>query len=129
MFGPENYGLTNEELHLCDMLITIPTSPEYSSLNLSHAVSILCYSAFNNTQEKQYLHQPASFEIKEQLKISFSEYIDKFYDKNKQSIPISTFHNIIGRSRITEGEARNLIGAFKAWKFHVDQLEKNNNNK
>ncbi|MBV8055081.1 MAG: RNA methyltransferase [Deltaproteobacteria bacterium] len=43
IFGPEDRGLTNEELKLCQRLITIPTAPEYPSLNLAQAVMIVAY--------------------------------------------------------------------------------------
>ncbi len=43
VFGPEDCGLTNEELKLCQRLITIPTAPEYPSLNLAQAVMIMAY--------------------------------------------------------------------------------------
>jgi len=46
LFGHEDTGLSNEEVHLCQMLMTIPSSPRYRSLNLSHAVMILCYELF-----------------------------------------------------------------------------------
>jgi tRNA (cytidine32/uridine32-2'-O)-methyltransferase len=43
VFGPEKYGLTNAYLDLCDTLLTIPTNPDFSSLNLGMAVQILTY--------------------------------------------------------------------------------------
>ncbi|HUY28942.1 MAG TPA: RNA methyltransferase [Candidatus Binataceae bacterium] len=43
VFGPEDRGLTNRELKLCNRLITIPTAPEYPSLNLAQAVMIVAY--------------------------------------------------------------------------------------
>jgi tRNA/rRNA methyltransferase len=46
LFGPEDTGLANEELHYCHTVVTIPTSQEFRSLNLSHAVMILCYEIF-----------------------------------------------------------------------------------
>jgi tRNA/rRNA methyltransferase len=46
LFGPEDMGLANEELRLCHAVVTIPTSREFTSLNLSHAVMILCYEIF-----------------------------------------------------------------------------------
>jgi tRNA/rRNA methyltransferase len=42
LFGPENWGLTNKELPLCQALVTIPTA-ECASLNLAQAVLILAY--------------------------------------------------------------------------------------
>jgi tRNA/rRNA methyltransferase len=46
LFGPEDTGLANEELRLCHAVVTIPASREFTSLNLSHAVMILCYEIF-----------------------------------------------------------------------------------
>jgi tRNA/rRNA methyltransferase len=46
LFGPEDTGLANEELRLCHAVVTIPTAREFTSLNLSHAVMILCYEIF-----------------------------------------------------------------------------------
>jgi tRNA/rRNA methyltransferase len=43
VFGPEDCGLTNEELKFCQRLITIPTAPAYPSLNLAQAVMIVAY--------------------------------------------------------------------------------------
>jgi TrmH family RNA methyltransferase len=43
LFGNEETGLTDEELSLCNLAVTIPASPEFPSLNLSHAVQVVCY--------------------------------------------------------------------------------------
>jgi len=43
VFGPEKSGLTNEHLDLCNTLLSIPTDPDFSSLNLAMAVQILTY--------------------------------------------------------------------------------------
>jgi tRNA/rRNA methyltransferase len=42
LFGPEDRGLTNENLRLCHELVNIPTA-EFSSLNLAQAVMVVCY--------------------------------------------------------------------------------------
>lgn len=43
VFGPEKSGLTNEDLDRCNTLLTIPTEPGFSSLNLAMAVQVLAY--------------------------------------------------------------------------------------
>ncbi len=43
VFGPEKSGLTNEDLDRCQALLTIPTDPEFSSLNIAMAVQIVSY--------------------------------------------------------------------------------------
>ena len=43
VFGTEMSGLSNAELDKCQLLVTIPANPDYSSLNLAAAVQILAY--------------------------------------------------------------------------------------
>lgn len=43
VFGPEKSGLTNDDLDRCNTLLTIPTDPAFSSLNIAMAVQIICY--------------------------------------------------------------------------------------
>ena len=43
VFGSEKSGLHNDDLDLCHTLLTIPTDPDFSSLNLAMAVQVLCY--------------------------------------------------------------------------------------
>ena len=43
IFGPENSGLSNEDLMLADIIFNINLSKTNTSLNLSHAVLILSY--------------------------------------------------------------------------------------
>jgi tRNA/rRNA methyltransferase len=43
VFGNERYGLPNEIVEKCNMLINIPANPDYSSLNLAQAVQVLAY--------------------------------------------------------------------------------------
>lgn len=43
LLGPEQSGLTNEDLKRCQQLVHIPANPEFSSLNLAMAAQVLCY--------------------------------------------------------------------------------------
>ena len=43
LFGREDRGLTNEELHKCHYHVHIPANNEYSSLNLACAVQVIAY--------------------------------------------------------------------------------------
>ena len=43
VFGPEKSGLTNDHLDRCQVLLTIPTNPDFSSLNLAMAVQVMAY--------------------------------------------------------------------------------------
>ena len=43
LFGREDKGLPNDALDRCHRVVTIPTNPAYSSLNLAHAVVLMLY--------------------------------------------------------------------------------------
>ena len=43
VFGPEQSGLSNEDLALCQRVVHIPTGPDFGSLNLAMAVQVICY--------------------------------------------------------------------------------------
>ena len=43
VFGGERFGLSNEHVYACHLCISIPTQPEYGSLNLAQAVQLLSY--------------------------------------------------------------------------------------
>jgi len=46
LFGPEDTGLSNDELRFCHLVVAIPASSQFKSINLSHAVMIVCYEIF-----------------------------------------------------------------------------------
>jgi tRNA/rRNA methyltransferase len=52
VFGPEDKGLSNQDLRYCHELLTIP-SAEFSSLNLAQAVMIVCYELFSARMERK----------------------------------------------------------------------------
>lgn len=53
VFGNERTGLTDPQLDECNLGVTIPSSNDFGSLNLSHAVQILSYHMFRqNISEK-----------------------------------------------------------------------------
>lgn len=52
VFGNERTGLTDVQLKECTVGVTIPSSAEFGSLNLSHAVQIICYHLFRENGGK-----------------------------------------------------------------------------
>ena len=43
VFGREDHGLSNEELHLCHQHVHVPASDDYPTLNHAATVQVLCY--------------------------------------------------------------------------------------
>lgn len=51
VFGPESDGLLNEEVELCDWVVTIPSHHHYRSLNLAQAVLVFAHEINQNLLE------------------------------------------------------------------------------
>lgn len=53
VFGREDSGLPNDVLDRCHVIVTVPTNPNYSSLNLGQAVLLLVWEIFREAQRVQ----------------------------------------------------------------------------
>lgn len=71
VFGREDRGLMNQELDLCNLLVTIPTAPEHPSLNLAQAVLVVCYeilkAGFTSPESGKLNNLPATSKELEEL--------------------------------------------------------------
>jgi tRNA/rRNA methyltransferase len=43
LFGPERFGMSNEDVYRCHAALTIPANPQFGSLNLAAAVQVIAY--------------------------------------------------------------------------------------
>ena len=43
LFGSERYGMKNEDVYRCHVALSIPTHPDYGSLNIAAAVQLIAY--------------------------------------------------------------------------------------
>ncbi|HIJ97767.1 TPA: RNA methyltransferase [archaeon] len=124
VFGPEDIGLTNDELERCDIGVTIPTAQNYKSMNLSHAVSIILYELSKATSYKLPAASPRlASKIEKDLMIKyFSEIMDKIdfpRPFDRRIVYRSMLNKLIGRSMITGREANSLLGVLRKVKKAV----------
>jgi len=112
-FGREDYGLLNEEIEKCDLLVKIPTSDVYPSMNLSHAVAVLLYEIFAIEYEPQD-RILASGKEKEKMYEFFDKLLDTIdYPEYKKENTRILFRRIMGRSMLSKWEYHTLMGVFK----------------
>jgi len=120
LFGRESVGLTREEIGKSHILVTIPASKDYPSLNLSHAVAIVLYEIFNAKAESSQLgviEQPKPKEMEALLRnIERAVKALKMtaYRERKTEIVLK---RVIGRAFISRHEAYVLSGFFR--KVHL----------
>ncbi len=113
VFGREDYGLFNEEISACDVLLRIPTSESYLSLNLSHAVGLVLYSIY--IREKSVPKQTITMGKieKEKLYNFFSQILREInYPSHKKENTEIMFKRIMGRAIPSKWEYHTLMGVF-----------------
>ena len=111
VFGREDYGLYNDELAACDIMVKIPTSSSYPSLNLSHAVNIVLYSLYvKNKSDKKHKRVIGNVE-KQKLYQFFSELLDEInYPDHKKENTRVMFKRVMGRAMPSKWEYHTLMG-------------------
>ena len=124
LFGPENSGLSNQDIRLANFLFTIPTYNTNKSLNLSHAVSLMSYELFqaNNISFKK---NPTS-NIDKVSKLEFSNFINVllkdldsrgfFKPIEKKATMIDNIYSIYNKTDLSKKELRMLWGIHKKLK-------------
>ncbi len=115
LFGREGDGLSNEELELCDILVTIPTNEEYPIMNISHAAAIVFYEIYKNQKDYPVENMEiASFEDKKIITKLCNDIISKldYPDHKRKNVEIIT-KRIIGRAFIAGRESKMLRGTLK----------------
>lgn len=114
VFGREDKGLTSEQLDLCDRVITVPTNPERSSLNLAQAVLILCYELWmagpGGEQKLPTPRRHAPPATPQELQFLFDDYqtgLEKidFFKKRDPAMIMRTVRAVMRRAQISSREA------------------------
>jgi len=113
IFGREDFGLFNEEIAKCDLMLRIPTSELYLSMNLSHAVGLVLYSLYiqRNTETKET--KKIGKVEKEKLYKFFSDILKEInYPEHKKEKTEVMFKRIMGRAIPSKWEYHTLMGVF-----------------
>jgi len=114
VFGPEGPGLTNEQVIDCDFSVTIPTAKEYSSMNLSHAVTVVLYElAYARETGKLDERFPLITPKMKEVLFDVLEGVIQKTPFRKPTMPETQrrlWKRMIGKSFITKREGQALIG-------------------
>jgi tRNA/rRNA methyltransferase len=118
VFGPEDTGLTNDDLKYCQMTSAIPTA-DFSSLNLAQAVAIHCYELHYGIVHASKDMAPApqlatSFELE-----SMYAYLEKsliaidFMGEVSHTYWMGNIRNFFNRIMLTSKDANIIRGVSK----------------
>ncbi|OGS49108.1 MAG: hypothetical protein A3K68_01620 [Euryarchaeota archaeon RBG_16_68_13] len=123
VFGREDFGLLDEEIRACDLLVTIPASPGYPVLNLSHAATILLYELFASRTPARRKREASGME-KERLFEALADLMDATeYPAHKRDRTTVMFRRVMGRAVPSKWEFHALMGVFQRATKRIRRLE------
>ena len=115
VFGNERTGLTDAELKCCSVAVNIPTSEQFPSLNLAHAVQIMTYTLFRNFdhRKKGYDHIPLA--TLNELVEKISNHMDRIgiYTHQGREENELFLEGILARASLSAREAQQLEKIFR----------------
>ena len=122
MFGAEASGLSNHNLSLSNFIIQIPTSNKLTSLNLSHAVIIICYEIYRSLNFSKFKKEKILSKLASKSSIkNLIKFLEKMLDSKKFFKPpekkksmILNINNVFGRLELSDKEIRILFSIFSA---------------
>lgn len=126
LFGPEDRGLSTDELLFANKIFKIPTNPAFPTLNLSHAISIALYELnLHKIEEKKLTKLPENKEIQ-----NFYKHLKEilleigFLHKNNPDRIMIDLKSIFSRAIPDKRELIILRGILSQIKIYPDIIQK-----
>jgi TrmH family RNA methyltransferase len=94
LFGAERTGLTNDEIELCQLLMTIPTGSSYGSLNVAMAVQVVAYEILLATRAA------ADAGERRGIPLASAVEMERFYAHLEQVLDEIDFHDRTGEGHL-----------------------------
>lgn len=125
LLGPEDHGLSNKDLEHCQLLLTIPSHPDYQSLNVAQAAVICLYELYVAAQ---------IVPTESGIERARAEHIERLFDLMRNSLlkigfldsenpehMLLAFRRILGRSGLEDKDVRILTGMFRQIEWYAKE--------
>ena len=121
VFGSERFGMSNDDVYRCHVCLSIPTVPEYGSLNLAQAVQLLAYDWCQALGG--FPVQPRTVDAKRADGVAVQCLLDhwqqtlvdiEFFDPLVPRKLIPRLQQLLNRAQLTEEEVHILRGVARA---------------
>ena len=124
IFGREGNGLSNKEIALCDVIVSIPAHENYPILNITHAAAIIFYELFKREKSYPVDRLPSATSAEKE---SLTDYMDEIilklgYPSHKSNNASLVFRRIIGRTFVSGREAHTLKGTLRRIKSRIKEI-------
>ncbi|MEO8380254.1 MAG: RNA methyltransferase [Acidobacteriota bacterium] len=111
VFGRERSGLTGEEIMLCQRTASIPTWPEFPTMNLAQSVAVFCYELGKGLRPAAEPRDPAPQQLTRELTThtrTLLHEIDYFGEKDPDRV-CAELQALAGRAVLSTREASMLL--------------------
>lgn len=110
VLGRDTIGLKNEELALCDIVVSIPTGTSYPTLNISHALAILLY-VFSKKKGKKGGKEAPPRKERNQLTAYIDLIMEKInFPKYRRLRVMKTFNKIAISTELKREDIVTILG-------------------
>jgi tRNA/rRNA methyltransferase len=124
VFGPEDRGLTNNEVKRCHALVNIPTAG-FSSLNLSQAVMVFCYELFmaNSASTSSFVPKLAENHELERMYQRLEDVLTRidFINHENPDHWMNNIRRFFSRLQIRSRDVRVILGICRQMDWYVGQ--------
>lgn len=116
VFGREKSGLTGQEIALCQRTASIPTSPEFPTMNLAQSVALFCYELGKDTRSRAALADPAPHHLLQRLNAQTRALLEEvdFFRENTADRICAELQALEGRAMLTTREASLLLAMVRS---------------
>lgn len=112
VLGRESTGLTNAELKMCNVIVSIDTPSAYKTLNISHALTVLLYEVVAKGRNRKHLSSKRERDLLVAYALRLADKSD--YPLHRMEKLKTTMVRIISRSSPTSKETMLLVSLFRS---------------
>jgi TrmH family RNA methyltransferase len=130
ILGRESSGLKNDELGMCDLVVTIDTRTKYKTMNIAHALAVLLYEISRLKPEAPVKKSKKKIEIASQQEIGILlQYLSKVadagnYDHHKKPLLAAAVKKLLAKSTPTTKDVMLLISLFRRSLLAIERKKK-----
>jgi TrmH family RNA methyltransferase len=123
LFGREDFGLLSEELELCDAIVTVPTSPEYPVMNVSHAAAIILYELSKGKYEVEPVELASKKDVEILLQSVEKLMRETWFPEHRIRKGIVMLRRGFGRSKFSKHEINMLVGVIRKTLLYMEHIK------
>jgi len=125
LFGPEDHGLSNKDLESCQLLLTIPSHPDYQSLNVAQAAVVCLYEIYVAAlapEVPQGIQRAEAEQVERLFDIMRAALLKiGFLDSENPEHMLLALRRILGRGGLEDKDVRILTGVFRQIEWYAEK--------